>query len=135
MKSRNETRAAFIETTRAMRTITTAELRADLTNQLRQAASALKRNDLRTVTAYMQGLVTTVLILRRALSARTASGILAGIEMDCQKLGVALPLVNYKDKSRCVFNTGNCTQARNSKCVTIDTAWGCGTVPRLRVIA
>jgi hypothetical protein len=135
MRTRTRAKVAFSETRRAVRTVKSASVRADLASQLLHVERALGKSDNRKVTAYLHGLVTAVLILRRSLSARIATNVLSGIDIDCETLGIVLPLINYTDRSRCVFNTGNCTRARFSKCVKIDTAWGCGTVPRRQAIA
>ena len=117
------------ETIKALKSVPTTNIRIDLQNQLRQAEAALKRKDMSAVINYMQGLVSTVLILRRTLSAAVAGRILLGITIDCHNCEIVLPLVNYTKNSRCVFNTGACTRKTGSWCVKYDTVWGCGTVP------
>jgi hypothetical protein len=124
--------SAFTETSKAVKTVESATIRGDLANQLLHIERALNETDDRKVTAYLQGLVTTVLILRRSLSARIATNVLSGVVADCENLDIAVPLDRSTDKSRCVWNRGRCVAATNTKCVTIDTAWGCGTVRRVR---
>jgi hypothetical protein len=125
---KQDTKAGFTQTAKALRTITSREIKADLTTQLRQAESALKE-DKKKAAAYMQGITTTVMVLRGALSARIAAGVLSGIAMDCSDLQLVLPMVNYTKKAKCVFNTGGCAAATTSWCMKIETVWGCGTIP------
>jgi hypothetical protein len=124
-----QTKPTLSETTNAMRLVRATNTRVDLVNQLRQAEKALKRKDTAVVTAYMEGLVTAVLILRRSLSAAVAARILLGITIDCFNHGIVLPMVSYSKNSRCVFNTGACTPQKGSWCTRISSTWGCGTVP------
>jgi hypothetical protein len=117
------------ETLKALKSVRAASLRKDLQNQLRHAENALKRNEIARASGYMQTLVATVIMLRGTLKAATADKLLTGILDDSYRARIALDGVNTNDKSRCGSNLV-CLKARFTKCVTIDGAGGCGTVPR-----